>query len=89
MKRLIILVGSLAAVAAFSAPSQGASIVNSDGEPRTVIVTDGGSQQELSLGAGETAEFCPQGCFVSLQGERETLLGTEAVEIKGGKLRIR
>ena len=66
-----------------------ASIVNNDAEPRTVVVTEGGSQQEISLASGERVEFCVNGCFVSLAGERETLLGTEQVEISGGRMRIR
>jgi hypothetical protein len=86
MKKFLVMSAALLALA-----SQGnaASIVNNDGEARTVIVTDGGSQTELSLAAGESAEFCPNGCFVSLSGERETLLGSEAVEITGGRMRIR
>jgi len=89
MKKLIFLIASVAAIAALPAAGNAASIINNDAEARTVIVTDGGNQQELSLGAGESADFCPQGCFVSLEGERETLLGTEAVEIKDGRMRIR
>jgi hypothetical protein len=86
MKKFLVM---SAALLALSSQGNAASIVNNDGEARTVIVTDGGSQQELSLAAGESAEFCPNGCFVSLSGERETLLGSEAVEITGGKMRIR
>jgi len=86
MKRFAIAIVSLVAISGFS---NAASIVNNDGEARTVIVTDGGSQQELSLGAGQSADFCPNGCFVSLDGERETLLGSESVEITGGKMRVR
>jgi len=86
MKKFLLM---SAALVALTSAGNAASIVNNDGEARTVIVTDGGSQQELSLAAGERAEFCPNGCFVSLSGERETLLGSEAVEISGGKMRIR
>lgn len=86
MKKFLVMTAALVALT-----SQGiaASIVNNDSEARTVVVTEGGSQQELSLAGGESAEFCPSGCFVSLSGERETLLGTEQVEISGGKMRIR
>lgn len=89
MKKMAILSLSVAAIAAFAAPVFAATITNNDGEARTVVVTEGGNQQELSLGAGESADFCPQGCFVSLQGERETLLGSEALEINSGRLRVR
>ncbi|MDP3898907.1 MAG: hypothetical protein Q8Q62_19730 [Mesorhizobium sp.] len=80
---------AIAALVALSGWSNAASIVNSDAEARTVIVTEGDSQQELSLAAGQAADFCPNGCFVSLEGERETLLGSETVEISGGRMRIR
>jgi hypothetical protein len=86
MKKFLVM---SAALLALSSQGNAASIVNNDGEARTVIVTDGGCQTELSLAAGESAEFCPNGCFVSLSGERETLLGSEAVEITGGRMRIR
>lgn len=86
MLRLCIAMVSLAALGGLS---QAASIVNKDKEARTVVVTDGASQQELSLEAGQQADFCPDGCFVSLAGERETVMGNETVEISGGKLRIR
>ncbi|GEM_PF-1291358 len=89
MKKLMFLIASVAAIAAMPSAGIAASIVNNDAEVRTVVVTDGGNQQELSLGAGEAADFCQQGCFVSLQGDRQTLLGTESVEIKDGKMRVR
>ncbi len=89
MKKLMFLIASVVAVAALPSAGIAASIVNNDAETRTVIVTDGGNQQELSLGAGESADFCQHGCFVTLQGDRQTLLGTETVEIKGGRMLVR
>ncbi|MFH2014643.1 MAG: hypothetical protein ABIK36_02440 [Pseudomonadota bacterium] len=85
MKKFLVMT---AALVALTSQGNAASIVNNDSEARTVVVTEGGSQQELSLAGGERAEFCPNGCFVSLSGERETLLGTEQVEISGGKMRL-
>ena len=52
-------------LAAVSGKAHAASAVNLDSEPRTLIVTEGGSKTELALGAGETVEFCPAGCFVT------------------------
>jgi hypothetical protein len=67
-----------------------ASAVNLDGEPRTLIVTEGGSRTELALAAGETVEFCPSGCFVTMpNGDLEALTGVETIEISGGVARIR
>ena len=89
MKKLIFLTASVAAIAVLPSAGIAASIVNNDPETRTIVVTDGGNQQELSLAAGETVDFCQNGCFVSLQGERQSLLGMEAVEIKDGRMRVR
>lgn len=67
-----------------------ASAVNLDSEPRTLVVTEGGSKQELAVGAGETVEFCPSGCFVTLpNGDREALTGGETIEISGGAAKIK
>lgn len=67
-----------------------ASAVNLDSETRTLIVTEGGGKKELALAAGETAEFCPNGCFVTMpNGDLEALTGTETIEISGGVARIR
>ncbi|CAM5416107.1 phage gp45-like [Aquamicrobium terrae] len=67
-----------------------ASAVNKDAQTRTLIVTEGGSKSELSLAAGETAEFCPKGCFVTMpNGDLEALTGSETVEISGGIARIK
>jgi hypothetical protein len=67
-----------------------ASAVNKDAETRTLIVTEGGGKTELALAAGETVEFCPNGCFVTLpNGDLEALTGSETVEISGGVARIK
>ena len=36
-----------------------ASAVNLDNEPRTLIVTEGGTKTELAIGAGETVDSAP------------------------------
>lgn len=85
MKNMLIvtvLAGALAApTTAFSA-----TITNRDGSAQTLVVSEGGSQREVSIGAGETIEICPQGCFVTMpNGDREVLAGPETVEIEGGR----
>lgn len=84
---------SLIVVAALFAASQvsfAATAVNNDKEPRTLIVTEGAGKSELSLAAGETVEFCSNGCFVTLpNGDLEALTGSETVEISGGAARIK
>jgi hypothetical protein len=88
MKRFLVAAGAL--VLAMSGVAHAASAVNLDAEPRTLIVTEGGSKTELSLAAGETVEFCSSGCFVTLpNGDRESLTGGETVEISGGVARIK
>jgi len=75
---------------AVSGSAFAASAVNKDAETRTLIVTEGGGKTELALAAGETVEFCPNGCFVTLpNGDLEALTGSETVEISGGVGRIK
>ena len=83
------LVATLALLAA-GASAQAASAVNLDNEPRTLVVTEGGSKSELAIGAGETVDFCSGGCFVTLpNGDIEALTGSETIEISGGVARIK
>ncbi|MBE7185220.1 MAG: hypothetical protein INR68_12555 [Methylobacterium mesophilicum] len=80
----------IAAILAMGAPSLGASAVNLDGEARSMTVTEGGVTNEVSIGAGQTVEFCASGCFVTLpNGDREALSGGEVLEISGGSVRIK
>ena len=83
------LVAAVALVAAFGS-AHAASAVNKDAETRTLVVTEGGSKTDLALAGGETVEFCPNGCFVTLpNGDLEALTGSETVEISGGVARIK
>ncbi|MBL8583360.1 MAG: hypothetical protein JNL61_14190 [Rhizobiaceae bacterium] len=84
----MILAGCAALLAA--GPATAASAVNRDAEPRTLVVTEGGSKTELSLAAGETVQFCNSGCFVTLpNGDRQALTGSETIEISGGNATIK
>ncbi len=84
-----ILVAALCLLAA-GASAQAASAVNLDSEPRTLIVTEGSSKSELALGGGQSVDFCPNGCFVTMpNGDIEALTGSETVEISGGVGRIK
>jgi len=87
MKKILVM---LASVMAGSGAAMAASAINSDAEPRTLIVTEGSTQSEVVLGAGETAQFCPDGCFVTMpNGDREALTGAETIEIQNGRARFR
>ncbi|MHA6642023.1 hypothetical protein [Mesorhizobium sp. A623] len=67
-----------------------ASAVNNDTETHTLVVTEGGSRSELALAGGETVDFCPKGCFVTLpNGDLTPLTGSETVEISGGVAHIK
>ena len=62
-----------------------ARIVNRDAGPQTVVVTEGGDKSELTVGPGESVDFCSGGCFVTMpNGDRQALTGSETVEISGG-----
>jgi hypothetical protein len=84
------LVATVFLLTASSGSAPAASAVNLDSEPRTLIVTEGGSRSELALAGGETVEFCASGCFVTMpNGDLEALTGVETIEISGGVARIR
>lgn len=81
---------AILALVAAAASAQAASAVNRDSEPRTLIVTEGGSKSELAVGGNETVDFCPEGCFVTLpNGDIEALTGSETIEISNGVARIK
>ena len=87
MKQLLI---GFAALVAAANTAMSATAVNKDGEPRTIVVTEGGDKSELSIAAGETLDFCPNGCFVTMpNGDREALTGSETIEILDGVARIK
>jgi hypothetical protein len=50
-----------------------------------LIVTEGSDKVEIVVEAGATVRFCPAGCFVTMpSGDRETLSGSETIEIVNG-----
>lgn len=63
-----------------------ATVTNLDDETHTLVVTEGGEQVELAVGAGETIEICPEGCFVVMpNGDREVLTGSETLQIEASR----
>ncbi len=83
MNKLII---AAIAIAASGGGVYAASITNNDAEPRVLIVAEGGSKSEMSLAAGETVNFCTNGCFVTMpNGDHEALTGAETIEINNNK----
>lgn len=86
LRSIVISSAILAAIVS----AEAASAINRDSEPRTLIVTEGSSKSELALAAGETVDFCPNGCFVTMpNGDLEALSGGETVEIMGGIGRVK
>ncbi len=87
MRKSLLLAGALLATLT---AAEAASAVNNDSEARTLIVTEGGSKSELTLNGGETVQFCPNGCFVTLpNGDLTPLNGSETVVISGGVAHIK
>ena len=87
MKKMLLAVMALSLAAG---PALAATVVNRDAEARTLIVTEGSDKSELTIGAGESVDFCPGGCFVTMpNGDREALTGGETIEISGGAAKIR
>lgn len=87
MRKTLLLVSALLATVSLA---EAASAVNNDSETRILIVTEGGSKSELALAAGETVQFCPNGCFVTLpNGDLTPLNGSETVVISGGAAQIK
>ena len=76
---------SLALSLAMIGGASAASITNKDAESQVLIVTEGGDKIELIVEAGATVNFCPGGCFVTMpSGDRETLAGSEDIDIVNG-----
>jgi hypothetical protein len=82
MKSIILgLALSLAMIGGTSA----ASITNKDAQSQVLIVTEAGDKIEMVIEAGATVNFCPAGCFVTMpSGDRETLAGSETIDIVNG-----
>ena len=81
---------ALAGLVAMSGHGMAASAINLDSEPRTLIVTEGGDKSEIAIGAGDTVQFCPNGCFVTMpNGDREARNGSETIESSGGVGKIK
>lgn len=66
-----------------------AEIENAGSGLEKVSVTEGKGRSEVMLSAGETAEFCASGCFVTFSnGDIVALDGSETVRIEDGAGRI-
>ncbi|MCY0095934.1 hypothetical protein [Hoeflea ulvae] len=87
MKTMLIgFAVSLAMIGGASA----ANVTNKDDQSQVLIVTEGGNKIDLVIEAGATVNFCPSGCFVTMpSGDRETLAGSESIEIVNGSAVIK
>lgn len=86
MHRFFIVTGAALVVAT---PVIAATVINRDDTVQTLTVTEGAAQVKLSVGPGESVEFCLNGCFVTMpNGDREVLTGTERLEIEASRGRI-
>lgn len=82
MKRLILTFSMLAVTAG---GALAASVTNKDADVQVLVVTEDGSKREVAIEAGARVDICPAGCFITLpSGDRETLSGSETLDIVGG-----
>ncbi len=87
MKTVLI---AIAVTLATASGTFAATVVNKDAEPQVLMITEDGSQSEIVVEAGGTAEICPGGCFLTMpSGDRETLSGSETIDIVNGAAVIR
>ena len=87
MKTLMLTLSVLAVTAS---GALAASVSNKDSDVRVLVVTEDGVKREVTVDAGATVEFCPSGCFVTMpSGDRETLSGSETLDIVGGSAVIK
>ncbi len=83
---LTLLIIGLAA----GAEAGAATIVNKDAQPYLLKITESGHQSEVGIAPGQSVDACASGCFLTMpNGDRETLSGSESVEIVGGKASIK
>jgi len=84
------LLAILIAASAAASPAHAATIINKDSQPYMLKITESGQQSEIGIAPGESVDVCSAGCFLTMpNGDRETLAGTETVEIVGGKASIK
>lgn len=80
----IIMMG-IALIMALIGGATAASITNKDAQSQVLVVTEAGVKIDMVIEAGATVNFCPAGCFVTMpSGDRETLIGSEDIEIVNG-----
>ncbi len=67
-----------------------ASVTNKDADAQVLVVTEDGAQREVAVEPGAKVDICPAGCFITMpSGDRETLSGSETVDIVGGSAVIK
>ena len=81
---------TLSVLAVTASGALAASVSNKDSDVQVLVVTEDGVKREVTVDAGATVEFCPSGCFVTMpSGDRETLSGSETLDIVGGSAVIK
>ena len=87
MKTLMLTLSVLAITAS---GALAASVANKDSDVQVLVVTEDGVKREVAVDAGAQVEICPSGCFITMpSGDRETLSGSETVDIVGGSAVIK
>lgn len=66
-----------------------ATVTNRDDTAHVIVISEGGTQTDMTIAPGETVSICPAGCFVTMpNGDREVLTGTETLEIEASRGKI-
>lgn len=85
----ILRIATLSLTAIVPAPLLAATITNLDEVEYTLVIAEGSSQSQVTIGAGQSIEICSQGCFLTLpNGDREVLTGPEQFEIREGRVKF-
>ena len=85
-----IMILASVALALGTGLSHAATVINKDGAAIMIVVTEGGQKTEVGIEPGKSVNVCGGGCFVTMpNGDRETLTGSETVEINAGKASIK
>lgn|SRR5690606_13676451 len=85
----IIQVATLSLAIASPAMARAATVTNLDDVDYTLAVTEGTTQSQVTVAAGESIEICSQGCFLTMpNGDREVLTGPEQLQIQDGRIKV-
>ena len=85
MRNLLVFLSAVGVGVSVSNLAFSMSITNQDGEARKVVITENGVRSEHDIAAGDTAQICDQGCFITFpDGTLTAYKGGENIVIRNG-----